>query len=64
MGQSVADLSAKFAETEGDYKAERSAEHFRMQIIEPKVVSHAHIPGRKQKFRVRGIADHWPLATN
>lgn len=44
IGADVADLSAKFAAANGDYKAERSQEHFRMQIIDPKVASHAHIP--------------------
>jgi hypothetical protein len=47
IGSSLADLSSRFADANGaDYKAERAQEHFRMQIIDPKVASHAHIPGR------------------
>lgn len=30
----------------GDYKAERSSEQFRMQIIDPRVNSNAHIPSQ------------------
>ncbi|KAL3094754.1 hypothetical protein niasHS_006049 [Heterodera schachtii] len=53
LGSSVADLGAKFAQADSDYKAERSAEHFRMQIIEPKVISHAHIPAHATRDYAR-----------
>lgn len=44
IGSSITELNAKFAQTNGDYKAERSQEHFRMQIIDPKINSNAHLP--------------------
>uniref|UniRef100_A0A914GZA7 Uncharacterized protein n=1 Tax=Globodera rostochiensis TaxID=31243 RepID=A0A914GZA7_GLORO len=53
LGSSVADLSARFARADSDYKAERSAEHFRLQIIEPKVISHAHIPAHATRDYAR-----------
>jgi hypothetical protein len=37
-------LNAKFEEAQSDYKAERMAEQYRLQIIDPKVTSHALIP--------------------
>lgn len=39
-GADVADLNAKFERAGADYKAERMAEQFRLQIIDPKVVDH------------------------
>uniref|UniRef100_A0A915DU26 Uncharacterized protein n=1 Tax=Ditylenchus dipsaci TaxID=166011 RepID=A0A915DU26_9BILA len=52
-GVDVADLNAKFSETNGDYKAERSQEHFRMQIIDPKVNSNAHLPAHAPREYAR-----------
>lgn len=52
-GASVAELNAKFAESNGDYKAERSQEHFRMQIIDPKVNSNAHLPAHAPREYAR-----------
>lgn len=42
-GADVADLNAKFERAGADYKAERMAEQFRLQIIDPKVVDHVSI---------------------
>ena len=53
IGATAEDLNAKFAETNGDYKAERRAEQFRMQIIDPKVDSHAHIPAHAPRDYAR-----------
>lgn len=34
------------SQTNGDFKAESLQEHFRMQIIDPKVNSNAHLPAK------------------
>ena len=62
LGQSAADLTHKFAEANGaDYKAERSQEHFRMQIIDPKVVSNALVPGHAiRDYARRHLIDDFP----
>ncbi|KAE9553423.1 hypothetical protein FO519_003382 [Halicephalobus sp. NKZ332] len=38
--------SERISAQNGDYKAERSSEQFRMQIIDPRVNSNAHIPSQ------------------
>lgn len=48
VGGSLNDLSSKYAETNGDYKAASQQESFRMKIIDPKVHSNAFIPAHSQ----------------
>ncbi|KAI6241019.1 Protein PAT-12, isoform e, protein [Aphelenchoides fujianensis] len=61
-GGSLADLSRKHAETNGDYKAERTQKSFRMQIIDPKVDTNAYIPAHAQtQFpRHKPLMDDFP----
>jgi hypothetical protein len=59
-------LSRKYAESNGDYKAERQQESFRIQIIDPKVDSNAYIPahGQSQFPRHRSLIDDFPSQHN
>ncbi|KAF7637385.1 hypothetical protein Mgra_00003130 [Meloidogyne graminicola] len=60
IGSSLQDLSSKLTDA-ADYKAERAAEHFRMQIIDPRVASHAHIPAHAiRDYARRHLIDDFP----
>ncbi|KAI6214992.1 Protein PAT-12, isoform e, protein [Aphelenchoides besseyi] len=65
-GGSLADLTRRHAETNGDYKAERKQESFRMQIIDPKVDTNAYIPAHAQtQFpRHKSLMDDFPSHHN
>ncbi|KAI1722688.1 protein pat-12 [Ditylenchus destructor] len=61
LGSTAAELNAKFAETNGDYKAERSQEHFRMQIIDPKVNDNAYLPAHApREFARKKLMEDFP----
>uniref|UniRef100_A0A915N670 Uncharacterized protein n=1 Tax=Meloidogyne javanica TaxID=6303 RepID=A0A915N670_MELJA len=60
IGSSLQDLSSKLTDA-ADYRAERAAEHFRMQIIDPRVASHAHIPAHAiRDYARRHLIDDFP----
>ncbi|KAI6188044.1 Protein PAT-12, isoform e, protein [Aphelenchoides besseyi] len=65
-GGSLADLTRRHAKTNGDYKAERTQESFRMQIIDPKVDTNAYIPAHAQtQFpRHKSLMDDFPSHHN
>lgn len=65
-GGSVTDLSRRYAEANGDYKASNQQESFRMQIIDPKVDSNAYIPahGQSQFPRHKSLIDDFPSQHN
>jgi hypothetical protein len=59
---SIAGVGSRGSELNGNYKAERSQEQYKMQIIDPKVTSHAHIPAHIGSMPSYGkkMADDFP----
>lgn len=56
---SASDLSRKYSEHNGDYKAERSSESYHLRVIDPKVDTNAFIPASANSYipRHRQLTD-------